>query len=103
MWTLFGNTIGQIIMGIRVLTKKGDLPSIIRSFLRATIGISLSLGLFIITFIVMIFDRRHRGLHDMIFGTVVVYTWDAHPSARFLNKLVDKYQAGEDESDSKLG
>ena len=49
-WVLFGSTIGQMVIGLRVLTTKGDLPGVIRSFLRATIGRGLSITFFIITF-----------------------------------------------------
>ena len=102
LWALFGNTVGQALLGIRVLIHTGELPGLVRSLLRATIGMSLSISLFIITLIMMIFDRRNRALHDRIFGTVVVYTWDAHPAERFINNLVDKFQVEGNESDSKL-
>ena len=91
MWTLFGTTLGQALLGIRVLTNKGDLPGLIRAFLRASLGISLSIALFIISILMVLIDRRHRALHDMLFGTVVVYTWDAHPSPRFLDRAAEKY------------
>jgi uncharacterized RDD family membrane protein YckC len=89
-WTLFGNTLGQILLGIRVLTNKGDLAGVVRAFLRASIGISLSISLFIISFFLMVFDHRRKALHDLIFNTVVVYTWDAHPSERFLSQGTEK-------------
>jgi uncharacterized RDD family membrane protein YckC len=92
LWTLFGRTFGQALLGIRVLTRKGDLPSIGRSFLRASIGISLSLVFFILSFFMMFFDNRYRALHDWLLGTLVVYTWDAQPSKRFLEKTVEEYE-----------
>jgi uncharacterized RDD family membrane protein YckC len=90
-WTLFGNTLAQALLGIRVLTNQGEPPRLIRSFLRASIGISLSLGLFIVSVLMILITKRHRALHDVLFGTVVVYTWDAHPSQRFLDTAEKKY------------
>lgn len=91
-WTLFGNTVGQALLGIRVLTTGGEIPGVVRSFLRVSLGISLSITFFILTFLMMFLDRRHRAPHDHLFRTIVVYTWDAHPSERFMQKVIDKYE-----------
>jgi uncharacterized RDD family membrane protein YckC len=89
-WVLFGNTPGQAFIGIRVLTRKGEPPGLIRSFLRASIGINLSISLFLISIPMTLIDKRNRALHDVLFRTVVVYTWDAKPSKRFLANIVEK-------------
>jgi uncharacterized RDD family membrane protein YckC len=101
LWTLFGSTFGQALLGIRVLTKDGSLPGPIRSFLRATLGIAIAVTIFILTFFFIVFDKRRRSIHDRLFGTVVVYTWDARPSQRFMKKYVDKVFELRNELDSE--
>ena len=67
-WTVGGQTPGMRIMGLRVLTVRGNPPHLIRAAIR---GIALAL-LFLFTPLVLI-TRRRQGLHDKVAGTVVVY------------------------------
>ena len=87
-WQLTGQTVGKLIMGIRVVGPDGEYPPFWRA-LRRLFGylvIALSLGL---GFLWILVDRRRRGWDDMLAGTVVVYAWHARPDETFLGKFVD--------------
>ena len=73
-WALSGKTLGMAILGLRVVSFDGG-PLTKRAALLRTIALPISiltLGSFGI-----VFTRRHRGLHDAIARTCVVYDWDA--------------------------
>jgi uncharacterized RDD family membrane protein YckC len=90
-WVLFGQSIGAMIMGFRVIRADGSLPGILRSFFRVNVGYSLSLSLLFAGVWLILLDPQRRSLHDRIFRTYVVYTWDAQPSQRFLVSEIQKY------------
>jgi uncharacterized RDD family membrane protein YckC len=76
-WSAIGQTPGMRVMRERVVGPAGRPPSVLRSLLRfvvLTFGVIL-LG---VTIVLMLFDERRRGLHDILAGTVVVST--ASPS-----------------------
>lgn len=82
-WGLNGQTVGDFLMGVRVVRVDGHRLSFGRSILRM-IGSYLSgLALFI-GFVWPLFDRRRQGWHDKLAGTVVVYDWPAVPDEEFL-------------------
>ena len=91
-WVLFGQSIGAMFMGFRVIQADGSLPGILRSFFRVNIGYSLSLSLLFAGVWLILLDPQRRSLHDRIFRTYVIYTWDARPSERFLVSEVQKYE-----------
>jgi uncharacterized RDD family membrane protein YckC len=66
-----GQTIGKLLCGVRVITKAGERPSVLRALGR-TGGCVLSWVLFSLGFIWIAFDREKRGLHDFLAGTYVV-------------------------------
>ncbi len=71
-WTSAGRTIGQRMMGLRVIDENGAQPRFVRAVIRAVM-----LGLCIVCafagFIPVLFDRRRRGVHDMVARTTVLY------------------------------
>jgi uncharacterized RDD family membrane protein YckC len=86
-WCITGATIGDAVAGLRVVTLQAELPTPLRAFLRVTIGYSLSFLLFGFGFLMVLWTSRRRGLHDNLFKTVKVYSWNAHPSDRLLRRL----------------
>lgn len=74
-----GRTAGKGLAGLRVVHADGAAPSIGALFLR-TIVFPISALLFGIGFLLIIFQREHRGLHDLIASTAVVYDWGDRPA-----------------------
>jgi uncharacterized RDD family membrane protein YckC len=86
-WCITGATIGDAVAGLRVVTTGAELPKPWRAFLRVTVGYTLSFLLFGFGFLMVLWTPRRRGLHDNLFKTFKVYSWDARPSRRLLNRL----------------
>jgi uncharacterized RDD family membrane protein YckC len=72
-WTLTGATPGMRLMRMQVVDGRGVPPGLGRSALRMVGAVLAAIPLFAGYLLVLVDDRR-RGLHDMIAGTVVVYT-----------------------------
>ncbi len=70
-WSVWGQTIGKKLVGIKVVTPDGEVPGWGRSMLRM-LGyfFSLSLGGWGVVMIAL--DLRHQGLHDKMAETFVV-------------------------------
>ena len=72
-WMLVGQTPGQSILGVRVVTVNGERirfwPAV-----RRWLGYFVSAILFLGFFWVLVDDRR-QGFHDKMAGTVVIYDW----------------------------
>ena len=71
-WSTAGHTPGMRLMRLRLLTQAGEIPSIGRSIVRLA-GLVLSIVVFFLGFVPVLFDRRRRGLADFLGGTVVLY------------------------------
>jgi uncharacterized RDD family membrane protein YckC len=72
-WSTAGQTVGMRAMELSVLTESTLLPprplrSIVRVVMLGLCILTLFLG-----FLPVLFDRRRRGLHDMVARTVVVH------------------------------
>jgi uncharacterized RDD family membrane protein YckC len=71
-WTTAGRTVGQRMMGLRVIDFRGQQPRFLTAMIRTAM-----LGFCIVTcfvgFIPVLFDRRRRGVHDMVALTTVHY------------------------------
>jgi uncharacterized RDD family membrane protein YckC len=89
-WCVTGATIGDAVAGLRLVTTRAELPSPLRAFLRVTVGYALSFLLLGFGFLMVLWTRRRRGLHDNLFGTLKVYSWDARPTERLLRRLAQK-------------
>jgi uncharacterized RDD family membrane protein YckC len=71
-WSTAGRTPGMQLMRVRVRTAgDGSTPTVGRSVVRV-IGLVLSIVPLFAGFLPVLFDRRRRGLADMLAGTVVV-------------------------------
>lgn len=81
-----GRTLGMAIVGLEVVTKDGRPVGAGRAVLR-TLFLPLSVILLGIGILMILVNRQHRALHDLIAGTAVVYSWDARAARlRFLAK-----------------
>jgi uncharacterized RDD family membrane protein YckC len=71
-WSVWGQTAGMSMLGMRVVGPDGEKPSLGRAMLRIMgYFFSLSIG-GIGGFLLINFDPRHQGLHDKIAETYVV-------------------------------
>jgi uncharacterized RDD family membrane protein YckC len=79
-WTTTGQTPGMRAMRLRVRAGDGRPPGLARSIGRL-LGLLLAIVPMFAGFLPVLFDRRRRGLHDLLAGTVVVYAGRAAPAA----------------------
>jgi uncharacterized RDD family membrane protein YckC len=82
-WILTGQTLGMMIMGLRVVDKNGGRVGFWRAILRL-IGMFVAAIPLYLGFAWIIADNRRQGWQDKIGGTFVVYAWDAQPDETFL-------------------
>jgi uncharacterized RDD family membrane protein YckC len=71
-WRVTGQTPGLRLMRLRVVDVHGSPPGLGRSVLRL-VGLFLAIAPLFAGFLPVLLDRRRRGLHDFLAGTVVVY------------------------------
>src|SRR5439155_16359921 len=71
-WTLGGQTPGMRLLHLRVVAPHGDPPNVLRALVRFG-GLVLAIIPVFAGFVPIAFDRRRRGVHDLLAGTVVVY------------------------------
>lgn len=69
-WALSGRTAGNLIMGLRVINRRGDHPGWITSFVRALFCTVFPLGLAWVAF-----SHRNRSVQDIVLRTSVIYDW----------------------------
>jgi uncharacterized RDD family membrane protein YckC len=85
-WGLNGKTPGGGLFGVQVLTDEGGDVSGRRAMGR-TLAFPLSFLILCLGFLGILLGDRRRALHDVIAGTVVVYSWDARAARlRFLSR-----------------
>ena len=85
-WAASGKTFGMALLGIRVVRSDGIDAGARRAVLR-TLALPLSFLAFGLGFLGILLGRRRRALHDVIAGTVVIYSWDARAARlRFLSR-----------------
>jgi uncharacterized RDD family membrane protein YckC len=84
-WGLNGRTAGGALFGLQVRTSDGGDVSGRRAIGR-TLAFPLSFLILGLGFLGILLGDRRRALHDVIAGTVVVYSWDARAARlRFLS------------------
>lgn len=84
-WSLNGQTIGGLLVGVRVVRADGRRLSFGRAALRM-LGSYLSGLLLFVGFLWSLIDRQRQGWHDKLAGSVVVYDWPAVPDETFLRE-----------------
>ena len=83
VWTMWrGLTFGKWATGLRIERVNGQRVGLRRALLRHVIGYPLSLATLGIGFLWAAFDRRGRGLHDRLAGTIVVHEATRRPPRR---------------------
>jgi len=81
-----GRTLGMAVVGLRVVRVDGSDLGGGREVLRVLV-FPLSFALSGLGFILILFRRDRRALHDLIVSSAVVYAWDARAARlRFLAK-----------------
>ena len=75
-WSVSGRTVGAVTMGLRVVSRNGELIGWLRAFVRAVLCVMFGFGL-----LWAAVDGRRRSLQDILLRTAVVYDWepDLHP------------------------
>ena len=81
-WYFAGMTIGNAVMGIRIIRTNGKRVGPFRTLLRL-IGYAIALIPFGLGFFWILIDDRRQGWHDKLAGTFAVYAWEARPDERF--------------------
>jgi uncharacterized RDD family membrane protein YckC len=74
-----GRTPGKALVGLRVVRANGATLPVKRALLR-TLALPLSVLILGIGLLLIIVQREHRALHDLIAGTAVVYDWGDRPA-----------------------
>jgi uncharacterized RDD family membrane protein YckC len=74
-WWLSGRTLGDHVMGIRVITGKRRRLRFIRSFLRALLCVVFPVGL-----LWCVVGPRRRSVQDLLLHTSVIYDWLPRPT-----------------------
>jgi uncharacterized RDD family membrane protein YckC len=74
-WWISGRTIGDHVMGIRVVTGKRTRLRIGRAFVRAVLCAAFPVGL-----LWCVVSRERRAVHDVLLRTSVVYDWLPRPA-----------------------
>jgi uncharacterized RDD family membrane protein YckC len=83
-WAASGKTPGMALLGLRVVDRDGGPVEPWRGVVRAP-ALLATFATFGIGFVGIVIGKEHRGLQDVLAGTVVVYDWDARTARlRFL-------------------
>jgi len=69
-WALSGRTIGNLIMGVRVVNRRGRHPGWIAAFVRALFCTAFPVGLAWVAI-----SSRNRSVQDVVLRTSVIYDW----------------------------
>ncbi len=68
-----GQSLGKLITGLRIVRTDGRQASPVRLALRQTVGYTVTALTLCLGFLLAAFNRSGRTLHDLLFGTVVVF------------------------------
>ena len=86
-WAASGKTFGMALLGVRVVRSDGADAGARRAVVR-TLAFPLSFVILGLGFVGILLGSRRRALHDVIAGTVVIYSWDARAARlRFLSRV----------------
>lgn len=91
LWLLVDKTLGQALLGLRVLRTNGR-PLTFGPAFRRVLGYYVSFFALFMGFLWILIDDRRQGWHDKIADTVVVYDWEARLGKR-LREWLARQQA----------
>ena len=74
-WWMSGRTLGNHLMGIRVVTGTRNRLRFLRALARALLCAFIPIGL-----VWCVVDRDRRALHDLVLRTSVIYDWLPRPA-----------------------
>jgi uncharacterized RDD family membrane protein YckC len=80
-WYFAGMTIGDAVLGIRIVRTNGKRIGPFRTLIRL-IGYVIALIPFGLGFFWILIDNRRQGWHDKLAGTFAVYAWEARPEEK---------------------
>lgn len=82
-WYGGGRTAGGLLVGIAVQRRDGHRVGLLQAAARALIGLVLA-PLWIVGLLGILWDRRRRAWHDIVFGTVLRYATPRRNHAQHL-------------------
>ncbi len=68
-----GQTIGKMLIGLRIVTDRGEAPTLGKIIFRHLIGYPLTILSGGLGFLLSVFNQKGKALHDYLSGTVVIY------------------------------
>ncbi len=68
-----GQSIGKFTTGLKIVQTDGSAPTVSRLLARHLLGYSLTVLTLGVGFLLSVFNRKGRALHDFLAGTAVVY------------------------------
>jgi uncharacterized RDD family membrane protein YckC len=89
-WMLTGQTIGQRVMGLRVVRLNGRRVGFWLSLVR-WIGYQVCIFTLGIGFLWVLIDNRRMGWHDKLARTCVIYAWQAEQNENFIAKVNQRF------------
>jgi uncharacterized RDD family membrane protein YckC len=81
-WFFAGMTIGDAVLGIRIVRTNGKRIGPFRTLIRL-IGYVIALIPLGLGFFWILIDNHRPGWHDKLAGTFAVYAWEARPEEKF--------------------
>jgi len=99
IWATNGRSLGQYLMGLRVLDREGSRPGWKLATLRAAFCVVFPFGL-----LWAAVSRRNRSVQDVVFRTSVIHDWSSQSSSDRvapLDEAVKRERSQEDEIQRK--
>ena len=90
LWILAEKTLGQALLGLRVVRTNGKHITLLPAVTRV-LGYWISFVALLLGFLWILIDDRRQGWHDKIADTYVVYDWDAR-IGRHLREWLARHQ-----------
>ena len=70
-WSSSGRTIGDSVVGLRVITETGSRLSWRRALTRAVVVVVIP----VLSMLWILVSRKNAGIHDLVCRTTVIYDW----------------------------
>jgi uncharacterized RDD family membrane protein YckC len=90
-WATSGRSIGQGLMGIRVLDRKGQLPSWKLAIARSAFCVTFQVGI-----VWILISRRNRSVQDVVLRTSVIHDWTSAANSDLIAPPTQESQSAAD-------